>query len=747
MTGLNKKKTKNITNEITLDLSSIHERKQQRIGLLSVISIFSVFSICMGFYEGFQIPAPVAVFAVVSVVVSVATQFSLQNRKRMKIGLPLLVLAIFLYSIICGAKLMNGMTGIMNQVIQFVNESMAQANVKFVVSTKTLGTDMVLASVTVCAVVAVVFGIALRYKRMLLCTVLLLGSSMMNVIYKGIGNTVWIIYSLICIFIVYYFSNICIARERGSVSSGTVAALFFLAASICFVMFIQYSKITAVDDLKEELIYHGGNIVYGKSDYPEGQLKRYDQIETDDKTRLKITMDGVDELHLKGYVGCKYTKKGWTKNDENIYGGDYTGMIDWFRANNFYPLTQISMYLQFSLDNGLEEDKVEGASIHVENLTASRKYEYVPENLAFYSLPDMISPKQDVNFVEQDLFGEREYWYDLYKIEEDDYLAFPEQDWFKAEKDGKEFIQAENVYHSFANQFYMDVPEEELQIFKENAPECNNNVLNAVPVIRQYLKNEIQYSQETAPYNPDVNYIEQVLLSDHRGYSPHFATIATLLFRYYGIPARYVEGYYVINDEQEDIVEVTAEDAHAWVEVYVKGLGFVPVEVTPGYYVEEENGGSSSNSSNTDSSGGGGTTGSSKDEEINVFDIDYKLVLMCLLYITVILVVFTLFVMIIRRILICSKRKKRLQSANLYEAIAEAGIYMDALYHFDGKQLENELPADVRKILEKTKFSNHLLKKDESEKVLSCMENVLADTWKAQKLPAKMNMMFVKCLK
>lgn len=61
MTGLNKKKTKNVTNEITLDLSSIHEREQQRIGLLSVISVFSVFSICMGFYEGFQIPAQVVV--------------------------------------------------------------------------------------------------------------------------------------------------------------------------------------------------------------------------------------------------------------------------------------------------------------------------------------------------------------------------------------------------------------------------------------------------------------------------------------------------------------------------------------------------------------------------------------------------------------------------------------------------------------------------------------------------------------
>ena len=733
--------------EIVLDMSCIREREQSNRYLLAILGFVSAFCICMGFYDGFGISTPAVIFIVIAFILSVATQVCLSSSRNMKIGLPVLAILIVIYSAVCGMHFVNGMTGIINQVISYVNETMAQANVKYVVDKATLDKDIILASVTVCAVVTVLFNIALRYKRMAMCTALLLGSSMINMMYKGTEHVIWIVMSLVCTFAMYYFLNIRIARVKGSLSHGYMITCILTAVSIAFALLVQYSGIESVDELKDEIIYHGGNIVYGKSDYPEGQLKRYHEVTTDDEVKLKVDMPGVDELHLKGYVGCKYTEKGWTKNDENIYGGDYTGMIDWFRDNNFYPLSQVSMYLQYSLDNGLEEDEVEGATIHVENLAASKKYEYTSENLAFYSLSTLISPKQDVNFVEQDLLGEKEYWFDIYTIEDDDYLNFPEQDWFNAESDGAEFVQAENVYRSFANRFYMDIPEYERKLFEQNVPECNNNVQNAVQVIRQYLKNEITYSEEVAPYESGKNYVEQVLLSDKRGYSPQFATIATLMFRYYGVPARYVEGYYVVNDENKDTVEVTTVAAHAWVEVYIKGLGFVPVEVTPGFYVEENAGGSGASDSNSDSSGGGGTMGSSRKEDLDIFDLNYGLILKYLLIIVLILLVVAAIGMVIRRMVICHRRKKQLASDNLYVVIAEAGSYIRDLYHFDGKNITQEIPAHIKNIFEKTRFSNHLLKREELEQVITYMQDVLEQTWKTQKMHRKLKMIFVNCLR
>lgn len=741
------KKDKVKNQEIQLNMSQIREKEQPSVVLSSIICTLSVLGMCMGFYNGFGLKAEPFMFLGVSAIISVVMQWSMKSTKTMKIGFGVTIASVILYMLICNVRLINGMTGISNQVITTINDNMAQANVKYVVSEKTLVVDMALASLVICAVVTILFNLLLRYRKVFLCVCMLLGSSMVNMLYKGEGSQIWVTYSLVCMFIVMYFANIRIPKGNGNLAIGSIFAFVFSVISICFVLFVHYSGIKSVDDLKEEIIYYGENVVYRKSDYPEGQLKRFHIWEYDDEVRLKVNMPDTEELYLKGYVGSKFTEKGWVNNDENVYGGDYTGMIDWFRSNNFYPLTQTSMYLQYSLDNGLKEDKVQGTTIFVQNLSARKKYQYVTENLAFYNLRDLISPKQDVNFVEQDLFGENEYCFDIYQIEDNDYLNFTSQSWFENETDGKEFIQAEHVYHSFANQFYMDVPESEKQLFDRIAPDCNNNVKNAIPIIRQYLKSQITYSEEVKEYDADKNYVEQVLEEDQRGYSPQFATIATLMFRYYGIPARYVEGYYVTNEALEENVEVLAEHAHAWVEIYIQGFGFIPVEVTPGFYVEENGGGSSTGSSNDSSSGGGGTAGSSKKEDKQLLDINYLQLLTYLLILLAVLLVVVIIVIIIRRMVICKRRKKRLSSGNPYEVIAEAGCYIDALYKFDGKEIKMEIPFEVKCIFERTKFSNHLLKKEELQKVLVHMQHVLETTWANQKLSAKLDMLFVKCLR
>ena len=63
-----------------------------------------------------------------------------------------------------------------------------------------------------------------------------------------------------------------------------------------------------------------------------------------------------------------------------------------------------------------------------------------------------------------------------------------------------------------------------------------------------------------------------------------------LAYRAAGIPARYVEGYVLTEKQAEETdgnrVLLSTKNAHAWAEVYVDGLGFRAVEVTPGFYEE-----------------------------------------------------------------------------------------------------------------------------------------------------------------
>ena len=81
------------------------------------------------------------------------------------------------------------------------------------------------------------------------------------------------------------------------------------------------------------------------------------------------------------------------------------------------------------------------------------------------------------------------------------------------------------------------------------------------------------------------------LTESRRGYCMHFASAAALALREMGVPARYASGY-TADMEQGRKADVPDYAAHAWVEVYVDGYGWYPVEVTPAaaftWYEQEE---------------------------------------------------------------------------------------------------------------------------------------------------------------
>jgi transglutaminase-like putative cysteine protease len=91
--------------------------------------------------------------------------------------------------------------------------------------------------------------------------------------------------------------------------------------------------------------------------------------------------------------------------------------------------------------------------------------------------------------------------------------------------------------------------------------------------------------------DPTLDGVENFLRNTKEGYCVQFASAVTLILRELGIPARYVEGY--IGDEltkisRDDFVYggyVRDYNAHAWVEVWFDGVGWIQYEATPQYYV------------------------------------------------------------------------------------------------------------------------------------------------------------------
>jgi transglutaminase-like putative cysteine protease len=102
--------------------------------------------------------------------------------------------------------------------------------------------------------------------------------------------------------------------------------------------------------------------------------------------------------------------------------------------------------------------------------------------------------------------------------------------------------------------------------------------------ICDYLRDTYAYDLQVSKQGRDENTVEFFLFKAKRGYCEHFATSMAVMCRTLGIPARVVVGYSTGSfNSLTGYYEVSARDAHAWVEVYFPAFGWIQFDPTPGW--------------------------------------------------------------------------------------------------------------------------------------------------------------------
>lgn len=105
--------------------------------------------------------------------------------------------------------------------------------------------------------------------------------------------------------------------------------------------------------------------------------------------------------------------------------------------------------------------------------------------------------------------------------------------------------------------------------------------LEVVERVQQYLTQSGQFKYTLDVQPPGPYPLLDFLLQTHQGYCQHFAGAAGLLLRMNGIPTRVVSGFATGLPSGDGQWRVRDSDAHAWIEVYFEGHGWVPFDVTP----------------------------------------------------------------------------------------------------------------------------------------------------------------------
>lgn len=149
----------------------------------------------------------------------------------------------------------------------------------------------------------------------------------------------------------------------------------------------------------------------------------------------------------------------------------------------------------------------------------------------------------------------------------------------------------ESEYRAYVYDTYCEYPAEKfprLTEFLESSGFRTDSVYNSLADVLAYLRKTAVYDLDTPNTPRGEDFVEYFLFESGAGYCTHFASSAVLMLRYLGVPARYATGYaaapgdFKRNEDGTYSAVILDKQAHAWAEVYLDGIGWVPVEMTPG---------------------------------------------------------------------------------------------------------------------------------------------------------------------
>lgn len=374
----------------------------------------------------------------------------------------------------------------------------------------------------------------------------------------------------------------------GIVSSWHVPHL--AVAGLCAAVVVAIAGTQAIEPLSQELRYRSSSFVddmvndTSTQSMPEGDFHHLGSWQPSEVEVLEVSAADPKKMYLRNYVGEKY------KNSRFLPLDPETRFPD---KDTFYWLHQEGFYGHNSLDRAARAvGESETSNLEITKLDVEKQSLLVPYGLASQEhlepnfIGDGYSRTQEQTLKFEVSGNSLPQWFELQrKISEAQ----------GSSREADEFLVSEQAYRDYVYKHYLEVPDESL-LAVDTALDLQSDTVTlseAKEAVRAALDENIEYSQAVDSQKATSDFVSYVLGNQKKGYSVHYAATATLMLRYMGIPARYVEGYFLSTQdaqvlEADQRFKISEKKAHAWTEYYLDGVGWLPFEVTPGYIDDEE---------------------------------------------------------------------------------------------------------------------------------------------------------------
>lgn len=418
------------------------------------------------------------------------------------------------------------------------------------------------------ALIAIVLYIAIKYENQ---PVFIIGIITTLVVQGTFGNKRSYLMASVLIFAYI----ICLNKKRFSSAfekNNKSKVLIVLSMLIVSILCVPISNKTNTDKMLENL---NQNINHKTDDL------RY--LEKN-KIALKVKMSKPQSYYLKGLVAGDFSQNGWNETDKKkMY--KYADLFFWLHKENFYGQTQLFN----AKSEGNSEIDINKMTINV--LGASSKYIYSPYE--YVSDNDELTDKDEIGdekLLSKGLYGTRKYELDVSDNIVTNYSDIVENLKNNGDKPTK-YLKNENYYNEFVYKTYLDLTVKQKEILGTYLKKDNDNhdsYSYAKSEIINYLNKNIKYSKKFQGINDYGNFLNEFMEVSKSGNDKDYATATVLMFRYFGIPARYVEGYLITQDDVKDAddnstINIPKNNFHCWAEYYQDGVGWIPFETIKSY--------------------------------------------------------------------------------------------------------------------------------------------------------------------
>lgn len=380
---------------------------------------------------------------------------------------------------------------------------------------------------------------------------------------------------------------------RGFLYAAMIAALSFVLMCVPAIGSLA-DRPQALDDSRENVQLKAADAYYGTNPLHDGDLTAKTKG-SQSGTALEVTMSSPDALYLRGFVGDVLEHDGWEPLSSATYYKN-KDLFYWLGENGFNGLGQIGQAASLADQGGkkkLNDNYFEQTnSVSVKNIDADKRYAYIPYEIS----TDGVEGAK--NWGDSFLTGGK-----LKKMESYSFSASPNKvsKWtdiaakFYTNKvtvpEQKAYLDNESHYNEYVYKKFTYISREDRHILttvlgdKGDQKRGHVEYNTAVKHVKQLISTNLEYTDSLKGYKENNSALENIF-SRRNGYDAQIATAAVMMFRYYGIPSRYVEGYLITQEDAASgtgVIEVPRKNAHAWPEIYVDGIGFVPVEVCSAY--------------------------------------------------------------------------------------------------------------------------------------------------------------------